>query len=281
LCDLANLHQLIGSRASCHHYAALSVVADVLREPEEAALRDGGLAFSMLLQYEQRSEVERWRSDLRTQFNNIDVKKPIFAEAGLAARWFPGRAQPIYDLSVVPASGYAHFGDLLIDQVSNKPPSGNEGVLFEAAIGLLLSATPGFEVRGAFKEPDEQVDLLVQRRPEPRDILGVLHGYGLVECRATSDPVGAAELRDFGAKCFMHDATFGLLASLKGITGEKDKITAAHLTRRKFFHQGITLLVVNLTDLREARSQIDVLGKALRNDYERLAFGDLGQASKV
>src|SRR5262249_54434290 len=144
-----------------------------------------------------------------------------------------------------------------LEWVRNNPPTSSEGILFEAASGLLLSATPGFEVRQAFKEPDEQVDLLIQHMTEPGDLLPSLEGYGLVECRATSTAVGAPEVRDFGAKCVMRGVKYGIVASLSRITGRV--YDAAQLTRRKFFLQNLALLVIDQASLGQALSRADVL----------------------
>lgn len=231
----------------------------------------GGLALQLLLQFESRREIEQWCQKLRRQFRVKEkIKKPVHVEAGLAARWFyEQRGKKILALSKVKKQGPPHFLGLLLEESK----SDKQGVLFEACVGLIISSTPGFEVRYAFSEPDEQVDLLVNHKSESGGMLYLPDGYGLVECRSTKDPVGAPELRDFGAKCFMHGARYGILAARSGITGGENKYRAAQLTRRKFLNQGIILLAVNQDELREARLQRQGLANALRNDYEVLAFG--------
>lgn len=208
-----------------------------------------------------------------------DAIKPAFAEAGLAARWFAaGRAEHILRLRNIPSAGTPHFSDLLLDTVtpdqSTTDGAENErrGVLFEAAVGLLLSATPGFEIRRAVTEPDEQVDLLAHYKGQPGAILHIPEGYCLVECRSGVHPVGAPALRDFGAKCFMHGVKCGILATRSGSTGNNDYL-AAQLTRRKFYNQGIVLLELKEKELRRARFQREGLAASLRDDYERVAFG--------
>lgn len=276
LCNLAILQQVIGSSSGVHHYASLAVIGDVLWEPFHPDLRDGGLASQLLAQFESRTEIEKWREALREQYNADEgVKKPAYVEAGLTTRWFSEtRANHILNLRRIRQQGPVHFSDLLLHRALDESLTSDErGLFFEAAVGLILSATPGFDVRHAFTEPDEQVDLLVHYKSEPDALLQLPDGYGLVECRARREPVGAPDLRDFGAKCFVHGVRYGIIAAGSGITG-KGKYTAAQLTRRKFFNQGIVLLVVGQDELQKSPLVRRGLASALRDDYERLAFGE-------
>jgi|GEM_PF-2366944 len=282
LFDLAKFFDEDSGRSSTRHYASLAFAADVI-----SGLGQRGAAYQLLLRFEPRHEIDSWYSSLRKQFPEGDGSL-VFPEAALAARWFlEPRAKHILELRRN-GDPDVHFVDLLLRAVSTPMESLNDaakaqqydrrGVLFEAAVGLLLSATPGFEVRAAFMEADEQVDLVVDYRHE-NNAGPLAEGYGLIECRASKDAIGAPELRDFAAKCQMHQVKFGILAALKGLTGSKrmgqsQEYQAAQLTRRKFFLQGLVLIVLEEHDLREARTRVDSLAAAIRRDYERVAFGE-------
>ena len=76
---------------------------------------------------------------------------------------------------------------MLLDAVESPGhawPTAN-GARLEAAAGLLISSTPGFEVDSGAKTTDEQVDLVVVFTPEPLAQLGLEPGCGLAECKSS------------------------------------------------------------------------------------------------
>jgi hypothetical protein len=104
-------------------------------------------------------------------------------------------------------------------------------------------------------------------------------GYGLVECKAEVGAVGSSTLRDFGAKCQFHRVQFGILVARAGITGARNVFqnpTAAELVRRRFLSDGLTVLVLDLEDLREGQDrELRGLHDALFDDYQSLVFGQI------
>jgi hypothetical protein len=105
-------------------------------------------------------------------------------------------------------------------------------------------------------------------------------GCGLVECKSSAGKVGASELRDFGAKCLFHRVKFGILIARAGITGGTvnphrlfKQPQNAELTRRRFQIDGLTLLVLDISQIRGKSRDLRGLLDDLRADYRQLVFG--------
>ena len=132
------------------------------------------------------------------------MTKPLYLEAYLAARWFRGKYRDsIAALAPKTVGGPVSFVELLLDEVVNWKDTQNttgQGTLFEAAAGLLLSATPGFTVYPCRWNKDDQIDLVVRYEPDGIAPACLPLGYGLVECKAEKSAVDSATLRDFGAE---------------------------------------------------------------------------------
>ena len=138
----------------------------------------------------------------------------MYLEALLVSRWFSeAYSKHITNLGKVEDQGGKPFGEVLLDAVENPKGASDTttAARFEAAAGILLSATPGFEVDSARRKPDEQVDLVVYYTPEPLAQIGLEAGPGLIECKSSVGKVRARELRDFGTKCLFHRVKFGIL----------------------------------------------------------------------
>jgi hypothetical protein len=208
---------------------------------------------------------------------------PLYLESFLAARWFSDTySQHFKDLAEVVKHGAKPFVEVLLDAVENPGAASptTTGARFEAAAGLLVSATPGFEVDSARRTTEEQVDFVVVYTPERLAQLGFDPGCGLVECKASSGKVDVSELRDFGAKCLFHRVRFGILVARAGITG--GSVTAsdlfkepqnAELTRRRFQVDGLTILVLDISQLRGKSRELRGLLADLRTAYRQLVFG--------
>jgi hypothetical protein len=283
LCNIAIVGRQIGSPTLTRHHAMLSSAGDVYMEHQNPDLRYGGLGPTMLGQFESHHQQQAWRDKLRHDLKSISTKKPRYLESFLASRWFSDAyAKHFVNLSEVNKHGGKPFVEVLLDAVMKAPKRRNTttGTRFEAAAGLLLSSTPGFEVDSARKTSDEQVDLVVVYTPERLTQLGLEPGCGLVECKSTSGKVDVSELRDFGAKCLFHRVRFGILVARAGITGgmvNSDKLFKepqnAELTRRRFQVDGLTILVLDISQLRGRSRELRGLLDELRADYRHLVFG--------
>ena len=168
----------------------------------------------MLQQFESDSANRAWREKLRNDVQSIPADKPLYAEPFLAARWFSDTyAKHFGDLNDPIVHEGKPFAEVLLDAVENPSDAASvrTGTRFEAAAGLQISSTPGFEVDSARETTEEQVDLVVVFTPEPWAPLGLEAGCGLVECKSSAGKVGVSDLRDFGAKCLFHRVSFGIL----------------------------------------------------------------------
>ena len=192
LCNLAILGRELGSPSLTRHYALLSSAGDIAWEHIEPDLRNGGYGVTMLEQFESRISHEAWRQRVRSLFANASVEEPYYLEAALAARWFSdAHAQHFVSLWRVHKNGGLPFVDILLNAVEN--PGGVvpliTGIRFEAASGLLLSITPGFQVDSARRTTDEQIDLVVRYVPDRLGNMGLAQGCGLVECKSSQEAV--------------------------------------------------------------------------------------------
>src|SRR5262249_29560005 len=147
-----------------------------------------GVGPLLLEPHESRQSHEEWREYARAQIAQHDVTTPLYLEAYLAARWFRGAYRDsIISFAPMSVGGPVSFVELLLDGVVNWNDPRNttgQGTLFEAATGLLLSATPGFTVYPCRWNKDDQIDLVVRYEPDSIAPACLPLGYGLVECKA-------------------------------------------------------------------------------------------------
>lgn len=282
LCGMAILGQILGSHALVRHYAQLSSAGDVYWEHRDKELGYGGLAPTILEQYESSTEHDGWRQTVRNMLAAVGQNEPRYLEAFLAARWFGGAySERFLDLAGVAGQAGRPFAEVLLEAVEapGNATSPVTGTRFEAATGLLLSSTPGFEVRSARQTTDEQVDLVVRYERDRVTILPLAPGPGLVECKASRGPVAVSELRDFGAKCQFHRVSFGVLVARSGITGgggaQFQEPTHAELVRRRLLVDGLTILVLDISHLRGKTRELRGLQEVLAADHDRLIFGPI------
>jgi Restriction endonuclease len=281
LCNLALVGQTIDSPALTRHYALLSSAGDIYWEHKDSNLKFGGLAPTILERFESHHQQDEWRNRVRDRLTTFGDSTPVYLESLVASRWFTDTyANHIINLAKIDVKKNAGnpFVEVLLDAVENPDGASDTttGARFEAAAGLLLSATPGFEVDSGRRETDEQVDLVVYYIPDRLTQISSDPGCGLVECKSSRGPVQAKELRDFGAKCLFHRVKFGILFARAGTTHGADKFEnwqyAEHV-RRRFQADGLTLLVVNMDEIRGKSRDLRGLQDSLSADYKLLVFG--------
>jgi Restriction endonuclease len=280
-CGMAILGQMLGSRSLARHYAQLSSAGDVYWEHELADLEHGGLGATIMEAYESRERHDAWRATVRERLNGVANRQPRYLDVFLLMRWFgEAHANRFFDASRVRGREGLPFAEVLLSMV-RAPRTRLKGKLFEAATALLVSATPGFEVRSARKNSDEQVDFVVRYERDPLTVLPLTPGPGLVECKSSGKPVTVSELRDFGSKCLFHRVSFGILIARNDITGGGEVFSEprhAELVRRRFLVDGITILVVQMSDLEGRARQLRGLQEPLAQDHDLLVFGPIDGA---
>lgn len=278
-CGLAILAREMGSDALVRHYGLLSSAGDLYWEHNVKSLRFGGLAPTLLEPYESANLHTEWRQSVRSIVHKRP-NTPFHLEPFIAARWFAKEmCKAVYSLAQIERGDRRSFVAKLLDSV-NRPgttPYGVIGTRFEAAAGLLLSSTPGFEVRSSRQTTDEQTDLVVNYAPDRLSRLRLPLGPGLVECKSSKGPLTVSQLRDFGAKCLFHRVGFGILIARAGISGggrpKFAEPTRAELVRRRFLLDGLTLLVLDFSMLHEKTHNLRGLQDELAADHDWLVFG--------
>jgi hypothetical protein len=256
----------------------LSSAGDVYWEHEDSDLKFGGYAPTVLERFESHERHYLWRKRVRDQLAVLDGG-PVYLESLLASRWFTETyAKHITGLAKIESG--KPFTDVLLESLESTSGVSDttRGTRFEAAAGLLLSATPGFEVDSGRRTDDEQVDLVAYYMPEQWAPIGLEQGCGLIECKSSTGAVTAKDLRDFGAKCLFHRVRFGILIARAGTTGGSGKFAEprnAELVRRRFQLDGLTILVLDIEELRGKTRELRGLHDALAADYRELAFGPM------
>ena len=280
LCNLALLGQAIGSPSLTRHYALLSSAGDLYWEHKDAELQTGGLGPTILERFESYREQFDWRARIRKNLTRFKKKEPVYLESFLATRWLTTTyTRHISNLAEIEGRHGKPFAEVLLDSVETPPKKASAtatGTRFEAATGILISATPGFEVDSGRKTTDEQIDLVVYYSPEPMAAIGLDAGCGLVECKSSKGPVKAKDLRDFGAKCLFHRVKFGILIARTNITGNSSRFEEpqnAELVRRRFQVDGLALLVLDITQLRNKSQDLRGLQGDLSADFKEIVFG--------
>jgi hypothetical protein len=279
ICGMAILGQVFQSHSLIRHYAQLSSAGDVYWEHELTDLQHGGLAPTIMEGYESGENHDRWRQSVREKLSAIPNSEPRYLEPFLLMRWFgPAYWDLFLSGSQVVGRRGLPFSDVLLDLIE-QPATKQKGKLFEAAVALLFSATPGFEVRSARRSNDEQIDLVVRYERDPLAVLPLLAGPGLIECKSSPDPVSVNELRDFGSKCLFHRVSFGVLVARANITGGSKKLFRdpqfAELVRRRFLIDGLAILVIDISDLRLKSRELRGLQEPLGADHDYLIFGPI------
>lgn len=284
ICGLAILGQVLQSNALVRHHAQLSSAGDIYWEHRDAHLRSGGLAPTLMERFESDVQHNDWRAKVRAKNVTIPTDEPRYLEPFLLMRWFGAAYWDLFLNAgrVVGRQGMP-FPDVLLEMVKD-PQSNQRGKLFEAAAALLFSATPGFEVRSARKTSngDEQIDFVVRYEHDPLTVLPLAPGPGLVECKSSGETISVNELRDFGCKCQFHHVNFGILVAKANITGSNANIFSdpqySELVRRRFLAAGLTILVLDLSHLRDRARQMRCLQEPLAQDHDFLVFGPIDGA---
>ena len=243
------LARMLGHNSAMRHYAALAAVADTLWEPYAPALRDGaGAAAHFLAARTSWADVEDLRAEIRRLRGEYDDDAPLHPESLWARRWLGSRGLVLRDFVEIKAGASTSYPDYILDRLDGGPLSSSStgrGTLFEAVAGILFSVTPGFEVRGPYSDPAAEMDIVVTYTRDRFTHALLPEGYGLVECKYwTADVVGAPEVREFGSKCFLRNARFGVHVTKEALSGSstKEALRDAELERRQLLARGVQIL---------------------------------------
>src|SRR5262249_25069945 len=122
LCNLAILARSIDSPTLIRHYALLSSAGDIYWKHVDPNLQHGGLAPTMLEQFESRRKQQEWREKVGAYLQLYATDTPLYLEAFLAASWFSDTySQHFRNLAEVEKHGEGPFVEVLLDKVEHRP----------------------------------------------------------------------------------------------------------------------------------------------------------------
>jgi hypothetical protein len=142
-------------------------------------------------------------------------------------------------------------------------------------MAYLFLTAGGFQVRTNVITFDEELDLLVRNLATTNPLLQELGRYILVECKNIKTSVNAKTVRDFSAKVITHSCKTGVLISIRGYSGQRDKSAArdARLAMIKA-HQRHEVIIIplNFGHLLDIIQRRKTLGDVLLQQYETIRF---------
>src|SRR5690606_15446680 len=120
-----------------------------------------------------------------------------------------------------------------------------------------------------------EIDLVVRNlQPNANLMADILGRYFIVECKNWDKPVGSRDVGYFLNKIRQSHASFGVIFSREGITGDGDEEKAAkELTRRAFHEDKSVCIVISRSDLRRLQNGETTFRTLLLELFEEFRFG--------
>jgi hypothetical protein len=136
-----------------------------------------------------------------------------------------------------------------------------KGRVLEDLVCYLFEQVPGVSIgkRNALnKFESEEIDVAFWNRMDA-DGFYFLPNIILVECKNWSQPVGSEEVNWFDSKLKRRGQPFGILIAANGITGNSQKIEAAHEIIRVALSEGRQLIVITRSEIENLRATEDLV----------------------
>jgi hypothetical protein len=136
-----------------------------------------------------------------------------------------------------------------------------KGRILEDLVCYLFEQVPGVSVgkRNALNTfSSEEIDVAFWNRMDV-DGFYFLPNIILVECKNWSQPVGSEEVNWFDSKLKRRGQPFGILIAANGITGNSQKIQAAHEIIRVALSEGRQLIVITRAEIENLRTSDDLV----------------------
>ena len=136
-----------------------------------------------------------------------------------------------------------------------------KGRVLEDLVCYLFEQVPGVSIgkRNALNTfESEEIDVAFWNRMDA-DGFYFLPNIILVECKNWSQPVGSEEVNWFDSKLKRRGQPFGILIAANGITGNSQKIEAAHEIIRVALSEGRQLIVITRSEIENLRSTEDLV----------------------
>src|SRR5262249_2992231 len=87
LCNLSLVGREIGSPALIRHFATLSSAGDLYWKHEQPHLQQGGLAPTLLEQFESHHKQQEFRGNVEAALKAHSTDTPVYLESFVACRW--------------------------------------------------------------------------------------------------------------------------------------------------------------------------------------------------
>ncbi len=136
-----------------------------------------------------------------------------------------------------------------------------KGRVLEDLVCYLFEQVPGVSIgkRNALNTfESEEIDVAFWNRMDA-DGFYFLPNIILVECKNWSQPVGSEEVNWFDSKLKRRGQSFGVLVAANGITGNSQKIEAAHEIIRVALSEGRQLIVITRSEIENLRATEDLV----------------------
>jgi hypothetical protein len=166
-----------------------------------------------------------------------------------------------------------YFSKLIRDLKTTKSnDSQKKGKILEKIAFYLFSSIENIIIIKNKRTKDYEIDLILRNNNLNHPILGLFGEYLLVECKNWSKTVDVGQVNHFLSKMKFHNCKCGILISKKGMSGSKEDIKAANLTKLKEFHKyGQIMMEITLEDLKNISMGTNLLSILLR-EYENIRF---------
>ncbi len=152
-----------------------------------------------------------------------------------------------------------------------------KGKALEDLICYLFESLPDitFSKRNALNAfASEEIDVAVWNQGS-RQGLGFLPEIILIECKNWSKPVGSEEVNWFDSKLKRRSQTFGILVAANGITGDPQRISAAHEIVRVALSEGRRLVVITRAEIDRLEAPNDLVRLLQEKLLELVVSGTL------
>lgn len=151
------------------------------------------------------------------------------------------------------------FNSMLLDVINANTNDEKKNSMENLGEYLFMSITNFEIVERNKRTPTSELDIISENNNSFHPFLRTLGLLIPIECKNWKIPIGASEIRDFGADMVNRKFQTGILISKSGITGERKFRTDAQGELSNFFKQNAKILLLTLEDLNRVSEGISLL----------------------
>lgn len=163
-----------------------------------------------------------------------------------------------------------------LDRMSTSEEHADKGKILEDIAVYLALLLPGCIPLANVEDEDKtgEFDLVVRNLVQTPHLATELLGrYFLVECKNRKTPVKTRHVGYFLQHLRLTHTKFGIIFSVEGITGQKNKSASKALIRRTFHEDGNVCIVVNKEDLERLAKGEKTFWWMIVEKIEEMRFG--------